>query len=83
MVTNIFKTTSLNLATYLLVKNFDLLGKENVEGKIKRYAFVFHKNDQCQKIATNFITGRGGTVDVHRFLDAQKRLKTLLFEQSL
>ena len=76
----IFQTSSLNLASYLLVNSFELLGKEPDLIDIRRVLFVFQDRQDRESLATSFLTGHGGNVNVHRFLEAQKQLKNLLKE---
>ena len=83
MTNHLRKSTSINLCAFLDTNGCELLGKEPADDGIGRYTFVFRDSPHCQKLVTDFLTGRGGMVDVHQFLEAQKRLKALLFEQAV
>ncbi len=80
---NTFRTLSINLAAYLLAQDFELLYKEPDIENPRRFFFVFRNRKNSKKLSTAFLTGRGGTVDVHKLLEAQKQLKQLLFDPHL
>jgi len=75
-----FRTTSLHLASYLLARDLELLGREPVEDRPGTYVFVFRDRADRLEAANAFLTGKGGPVDVHLFLEAQRRLKNLVHE---
>lgn len=79
-VDRVFKTTSLHLAAYLLARGLDLLGIEPAEERPGMYAFVFRDREDRPETVNAFLTGKGGLVDVHQFLEAQRRLRNLVHE---
>jgi len=77
---NKFRTPSINLAAFLLAQDYELLGKEINPNEIRRVVFVLRDKPDRARLCNYFLTGRGGQVDIHRLLDAQKRLKNLVHE---
>lgn len=77
-----FKTTSLNLSAYLIVQGFKLIGKTKDPENYKKVIFLFQNNQKIETAANNYLTGRGGKVDVDILFAAQKKLKNLLYEDS-
>lgn len=67
----------------MITKGFTLLGKQTAFESNNKVSFVFEKRPGLEEAAEKFLSGRGGKVEVNSLLEAQKRLKNLLFENSV
>ncbi len=76
---SVFKTASINLAAYLLVHGLELVGKEALPEDGGRFVFILTDKRVRESLCKRFFLVRGGKVDVHKFLEAQKVLKNLLY----
>lgn len=77
----LYRTSSLHLASFLLSQGRKLLRIEPVDGEPARFAFVFERTAAVEALALAFLAGHPKQVDIHSFLEAQKRLKNLVHEQ--
>jgi len=69
-------TTHLDVAAYLLVRDFEVAG---VEGSGSTLTFVFHDpGRQGEALVMEFY--RGAAVPANRFADAQRRVRDLMWE---
>ena len=67
---NYYETADLGLAAFLLVKSMQLLSAGRKQG---RYNFVFENDEECKKLAMEYINS-----EFSRFDAALKNLKNLV-----
>ena len=76
---NTFETTDFQLATFLLAKNTLFLGIRNIVASTKKI-FVFEQRDNLPLLIENF-WGRKESIEPILLLEAQRRLKTRLYDE--
>lgn len=74
-----FETTDFQLATFLHAKNIPFLGVRNIVASVKKI-FVFENSDNLPFLIENF-WGRKELIEPILLLEAQRRLKTRLYDE--
>jgi len=78
----IYNTTSLNLATFLYIKGFELIDIKD-EGKDGKKVFVFNHSDDIERVARVFYFGENDNpelmVNARNLLGLFKELKNKLY----
>jgi hypothetical protein len=75
-----FISSDFYTSAYVLAKGFRLLGVEKDSQNPRRLLFIFADNEGGQKLAEDFIFGRG-LVEPKRYASAIKELKDLVHSQ--
>jgi len=74
-----FTTSNFYLAAFLNASGFEMARIEKlvIDGKS---TFVFYESPELQKMAAAFLMENKVSVDVHRFIEKIKRLKSALYD---
>lgn len=79
MKNNTIETHNLWLAAFLVARGYELLStrREPGGGRVK---FVFHASDEVSREIDDYMLGRNQEVNVHDFIAASARLKSLIYD---